>query len=111
MVVYKGDAAIYDSRDGGSPEPRDVQVVVQEHPDVGWHTQSGYDYYVRWDNRWVGVDLFGLYDYLLETGLVLFGRTTTRVEFDEAMRKALAIRAVEREKTGWLSNERRPTDN
>jgi hypothetical protein len=82
-----------------------VQVIVQDHPDVGWHTQSGYDYYIKRD-RWVGVDLFGLYDWLLDTGLVLFGRTLTTAEFNKVMTRA--VKDMGEAKTGWLRDERQP---
>jgi hypothetical protein len=49
---------------GDRPHPLDVQVIVQEHPAVGWHTQSGSDFYIWDDGRWVGVFDFGLFQYL-----------------------------------------------
>lgn len=85
---------------------RDVQVIVQEHPDIGWHTQSGHDYYVWSDGRFVGVDLFGLYDWLLERGDVLFGRTMTTRDHNEVMKRAL--KDLDGAKAGWLKSERRP---
>jgi hypothetical protein len=105
--VYYSDGSVYDSEeDGGAPPPRDVQIILQEHPEVGWHTQSGYDYYVYRDGRYVGVDLFGLYDWLLERGDVLFGRTLTRKEFDKVMTRAL--KDLDEAKTGWLPSEKKP---
>lgn len=65
--VYYGDGTIHD---GDEPKPLDVQVIVQEHPDVGWHTQSGSDFYVWDDGRWVGVFDFGLFQYLELKGLL-----------------------------------------
>ena len=79
---------------------------VQEHPDIGWHTQSGYDYYVWRDGRYVGVDLFGLYDWLLDSGKVLFGRTLTQKEFNKVMKRALVD--LGEAKKVWLRDERRP---
>ena len=102
-LVYYSDGTVYT---GDKPPARDIQVIVQEHPDVGWHTQSGYDYYVWRAGRWVGVDLFGLYDFLLDTGLVLFGRTITRKEFDRVMK--VAVEDLGKAKLGWLPDERRP---
>ena len=69
-IVY-GDYTVYEGRPGDRPPPRDVQVIVQPHPDVGWHTQSGYDHYI-WlpQKRWLGVDKLGLNDYLEERGLI-----------------------------------------
>jgi hypothetical protein len=105
--VYYNDGRMH--RGENKPVPaRDVQIIVQEHPDIGWHTQCGYDYYI-WreeQGRWVGVDLFGLYDFLLDTGLVMFGRTVTQKEFDEVMRHAMDdLRGL---KTGWLKSEKKP---
>jgi hypothetical protein len=104
--VYYSNGVTYDSKAGGTPCPRDVQVVVQNHPDIGWHTQSGHDYYVRRGGRWVGVDLFGLYDWLLDSGMVLFGRTVTTQEFNKTM--AQAVEDLGEAKRGWLRDERRP---
>jgi hypothetical protein len=103
--VYYSDGGIYESG-ATPPPPRDVQVIIQEHPDIGWHTQSGHDFYVWRGGRWVGVDDFGLYDFLLDTGLVLFGRTMITAEFQEVMTRAIAD--MGQEKTGWLRDERRP---
>ena len=102
-IVYYGDGTKYS---GDSPPARDVQVIVQEHPKVGWHTQAGYDYYIWRDGRYVGVDLFGLYDILLDSGLVLFGRTITATEFNAIMKQA--IEDLGDAKSGWLSGEKKP---
>ena len=100
--IYYSDGTVYE---GDKPPARDVQVIVQEHPDVGWHTQSGYDYYIWRGGRYVGVDLFGLYDWLLDTKGVLFGRTITRKDFDIVMKRALDD--LGESKTGWFPDERR----
>jgi hypothetical protein len=104
--VYYDGGMEFDSEVGGKLPERGVQVIVQDHPDIGWHTQSGYDYYVRRDGRWVGVDLFGLYDWLLDQGDVLFGRTLSRKQFNEVM--AVALKDLGEAKTGWLRDERKP---
>jgi len=70
-IVYS-DLSIYDSRATDEPPLRGVQVVVQQHPDVGWHVQCKYDFYMRRDGRWVGVDRAGLFDALEEMGLARF---------------------------------------
>jgi hypothetical protein len=140
FIVY-ADLSVYDSSTGDPLPMRGVQVIVQPHRDVGWHTQSGYDFYLRRDGRWVGVDRaglfedleenglvkfnvgfhhqvliddewtmvdeFGLYKWIEDTGYALFGRTLTTKVFNDAMKVALGIRAVEREKSGWLANEPR----
>ena len=102
--IYYSDGTVHEGN--GRPPARDVQVIVQPHPDIGWHTQSGYDYYVWRDGRFVGVDLFGLYDWLLDRGDVLFGRTITGPEFNSVMTQA--IKDLGDAKTGWLPGERKP---
>jgi hypothetical protein len=67
--IYYGDGTTFDNTDG-KPPVRDVQVIIQQHPDVGWHTMCKYDYYVWWGERWQGVDEIGLYDLLEELGLM-----------------------------------------
>jgi hypothetical protein len=66
-MVYYSDGTVYE---GNSPPSLDVQVIVQEHPDIGWHTQSGSDFYVWDDGRWVGVFDFGLFQYLELQGML-----------------------------------------
>ena len=70
---------------------RDVQVIVQTDMDAGWITQSGTDYYIWKDNRWYGVDSFGMFDYLASPGWkkVLFGRYITSDEYNDIMSLAL----------------------
>jgi hypothetical protein len=104
--VYYGDGMVYDSATGGKPAARNVQVIVQEHPDVGWHTQSKKDYYIWRDGRYVGVDLFGVFDWLLDRGDILFGRTLTQKQFDAIMKKAIAD--LGEAKTGWMRDEVMP---
>lgn len=102
--IYYGDGSVYDSEEGSSPPARDVQVIVQDHPKVGKELVTGADYFIRKNGRWMGVDLFGLWDYLLDLGLVLFGRMVTTEEYREVMRRAMA----DRDKAGWLPFERKP---
>ena len=97
--IYYGDGTIYS---GDKPPARDVQVILQADPERGPYFQSGSDYYVKRGGAWVGVDIFGLFDYLLDSGLVLFGRTITNAEYQAIYRKAKA------EKTTWLPGERKP---
>jgi hypothetical protein len=78
-----------------------VQVIVQDEPEVGVELVTGADYYVWRDGRWHGLDIFGLFDFLLDTGLVLFGRTVSRKEYAAIYQQAKA------DKSGWLPGERR----
>jgi hypothetical protein len=113
--IYYGDDSTFSNLEGTIWEvpPRDVQVIIQTDRDHGWASQTGSDYYV-WDNRgdgerWWGVDIFGLFDYLLEPGprKVLFGRTVTSERFGEIFRRAKADPGFER-KTAFRRQERRP---
>jgi hypothetical protein len=79
---------------------RGVQAIVQDHPEVGVEIVTSCDYYVYEDGRWRGVDIFGLFDYLLDSGLVLFGRTIKRKEYYQVMQQ------VQQDKAGWLPRER-----
>ena len=98
--VYYGDGDIYESGDG-HPPARGVQVILQNDGD-GPVFVTGADYYVRQGDLWHGVDIFGLYDYLLDSGLVLFGRTITREEYQAIYQQAKV------DKHTWRPGERRP---
>jgi hypothetical protein len=99
--VYYGNGDIYESGDG-PPPARDVQVILQHDPERGPYFQSGSDYYVWRGDHWRGVDIFGLFDYLLDTGLVLFGRTITNAEYQKIYRQAKG------DKVSFLPGERKP---
>ena len=108
--VYYSDDSTFSNQDGTPwiAPARDVQVIIQDHPEVGVELVTSADYYV-WmlgDNRayWWSVDIFGLFDYLIEPGYkrVLFGRTIGRDEYAQVIKKAGI------EKQGWLPTERRP---
>jgi len=84
------------------PEARGVQAIVQDHPEVGSELVTAADYYVRdADGAWRGVDIFGLFDYLLDSGVVLFGRTISRNDYQSIMREALKTKET------WLPVERK----
>lgn len=87
---------------------REVQVIVQVEPEVGWSTTHSADYYVWRDGKWFGCDIFGLWDYLASDGLkkVLFGKTLLNHEFAEVFQRAKADRMFAL-KTGYLPNERK----
>ncbi len=103
--ISEAKAAEYET--GLVPPIRDAQIIVQPDEDFVWHTQSGYNHYV-WreeQHRFVGVDNEGLWDYLLDTGLVIFGRTVTQKDFDKAM--TLALEIMGNEKKIWKRDEKR----
>jgi hypothetical protein len=97
--VFYGDGSTCDECE--RPPARGVQVIVQDHPRVGVELVSSADYYVKEDGHWRGVDIFGLFDYLIESGIVLFGRTVTQAEYNAAMAAAMEHKA------GWLPRERK----
>jgi hypothetical protein len=100
--VYEGDG----SEESIALAPtRGVQIIVQDHPEIGVEIVSGADYYVWRYDRWWGVDHFGLWDYICSDGLkkVLCGRTVLKDEYNELVRRANLT------KDAWLKSERRPT--
>jgi hypothetical protein len=103
--IYYGDGTV--SEYGPGSPVRNVQVILQPHPDLGWHTQTGYDYYVRRDGVWVGVDIFGLFDWLLDQG-VLFGRTLTGRQYKDILNRA--VKDLGGLKKGWIRSERQVLD-
>ena len=77
------------------PEARGVQVILMGHEGLGWVMATGSDYYIKHpDGTWQGVDLFGLFDWLIESGLVLFGRTITNAEYQAIFQQAKADKSL-----------------
>ena len=89
--IYYADQEPWQGAVEEAPE-RGVQAIVQEDPDLGWHALSCCDYYIWIGDRWLGVDVFGLWDYLASPGWkrVLFGRTIRNEEYVAIYRRALA---------------------
>lgn len=67
--IFYGNGKVYKSGSKRKPPVRNVQVILQDDPESGPYFQSGADYYVWREDRWVGVDQFGLFDYLLDSGI------------------------------------------
>jgi len=84
----------------------DVQAIVQEDERVGWAMTHSRDYYVWLGDRWLGVDLFGLWDYLTQPGWkrALCGRTLTSAEFQAIYARAKVDRTFA-DKNGYLPGE------
>jgi hypothetical protein len=89
-------------------ESRGVIAIVQYHDEVGAEIIANKDYYVYENHKWKGVDIFGFYDYLMDSGIrwvkneptiVLFGRAISDEEYYKVMTKALEV------KNGWLPRE------
>lgn len=100
--IYYSEGIEYEGEPGDKPPARDVQVILQHDPERGPYFQSGFDYYIWKDGRWRGVDIFGLYDFLIDSGIVLFGRTLTNAEYNEIYQKAKG------DKKSFLPGERHP---
>jgi hypothetical protein len=90
--IYYSDGSFYD-QDENSPMPvLDAQIIVQKDQDRGWITTHGADFFIRKGGRWWGVDLYGLFRFLMDTGSVLFGETIRHKEFDEIYQRAKAYK-------------------
>lgn len=90
--------------DQGAPvkeQARGVMCIIQEDHDLGWAAQSDADYYVCRAGVWFGVDIFGLFDFLMDSGLVVFGRMVDRGEYSQVMSEALEDQDLAK-KTGYL---------
>lgn len=117
-IYYSDDTSItsYDATPYSLKKRNGIQVIVQDtHPEVGWHTVCGDHFYV-WDNRgsgfsWWGVDNFGLYDYLLQSGhkYVLFGESIDNTKFREIFNRAKEdMELFGKEKVGFTRSEVQP---
>jgi hypothetical protein len=88
--IFYGDGSTFSSTDGDLTDApsTNVQIIVQENESTGHYNQSGSDYYIWRDDHWWGVDIFGLFDFLMESGLVKFGRTIESSKFTKVYRQA-----------------------
>ena len=106
--VYYSDGSTFVGAVEEAPA-RDIQVIVQLSKDHGWQAVSGDDYYIWRGDRWIGVDHFGMYDYLIEPGWkrVLCGRTISNAEFNTIWQQAMNDPEMPK-KTAFGSRERKP---
>lgn len=88
--VYYSDGSVIDSNN--NPSPRDVQAILCQNTEGDWIIRSGGDFYVFWNGEWTEVDLFGLFDFLLDSGIVLFGRTVPNDFYSSVIATAMADR-------------------
>ena len=136
VIYYSGEKTVEADAPSGDILARDIQVILQDDPKRGPYFQSNSDYYVWRKDHWQGVDEFGLYDYLLDTGwyrhengrhcvlingewkarkdkfhlfeylmttgLVLFGRTISNEEYQAIFQQAKV------NKRTWRPWERKP---
>jgi hypothetical protein len=83
------------------PTARGVQAIVQDNDDVGSELVASSDYYVKINGRWKGVDIFGLFDFLLDSGVVLFGRIIQNKEYQKLVKEAIKTKET------WLPGEKK----
>jgi hypothetical protein len=100
--IYYAGGRTYSGEDGlpVGENSRGIQVIIQDHPRVGLEMVTGGDFYILEDGRWRGTDIFGLFDYLMDTGIVLFGRMISSEEYNTIVSQAM------KDKAGWLPFER-----
>lgn len=90
-IYYDGGEKFTDL--DGDPEDAPcvgVQVIVQDHPNVGWHTQCGSDYYIWEDFFWHGSNDAGFYAYMYKPGkkIVKFGTHIYPTEYENILKLA-----------------------
>lgn len=101
--IYYADGSMAEDQQGPAigEKARGVITILQTDGEVGWHLASGSDYYVWRDGRWWGVDINGLFDYLMDTGLVTFGRMVDTATYNRIFSEAMADKDLG-EKHGFL---------
>jgi len=111
--IFYGDGSTYSDKDG-LPElapKRDVQIIGADCEIAGRRFERETDYYIWTPERggWRGVDKFGLFDYLIDSGykIVLFGKMLNNKEYRKILDKATNDSYLPR-KSAWLREERRP---
>ena len=91
-IIYYGDKSTFTSVDGGPQEApgTDVQIIVQRNRDPAERNYLVWEHdYYRWDHEneiWLGVDLFGLWDYLFNSvgaKIVKAGRSIDSDVYDD----------------------------
>jgi hypothetical protein len=106
-IYYDGGQVYFSERPepGGDRSGWGVLVVVQDDASVGKQHVTGTDYMIWRDDHWVGVDLVGLIDHVVNVlQVALVGRMVSSEEYKAIMDRS----GIEREKTGWTVFERRP---
>jgi hypothetical protein len=97
QIFYKNGSAPRDV----ITSARGVQAIVQDDKDVGVELVTASDYYIFENGKWRGVDIFGLFDFLLDTNIVLFGRTIKKQEYEKVIHEAMKTKET------WLPGERK----
>ena len=101
--IYYQNGKRHEDTDGPpvGEQARGVQTIIQGDPELGWAAVSGGDYFVWRNGKWWECDIAGLFDFLLDSGIVLFGRMIDRGEYSQIYSEALEDKALA-EKTGFL---------
>lgn len=107
--LYYGDGSTFSDQDGPATAapPLNVQAIAQVADiAIGRKTVSRYDFYWFEQGEWFGGDLFGLFDFLMRSGVVKFGRAINRLAFEQTLNQAVTDPDLQ-PKTAWDSSERR----
>lgn len=89
-----------------------VQAIVIRDTDdpaanVGRFILSRKDYYWCENGEWYGGDIFGMFDFLMRSGLIKFGRSIPNPEHREIMQHAIHDPDFPR-KSGYRPGEMKP---
>jgi len=76
-----------------APEsPLGVIAILQEDEQGRWIITSGGDFYIRRDDVWFEVDIFGLIDFCRDMGFALEGTKVSNTKYNEIMARAMKDR-------------------
>jgi hypothetical protein len=73
-------------------EPLGIVAILQKDESGQWVITSGGDFYVKQDEFWMEVDIFGLIDHCRDLGIVLEGTMVSNSKFDQIMKQAMGDR-------------------
>lgn len=107
--IYYDTGVTYSDVDGDpfNAPGRGVQLIAHQNIQVGRMFQLKNDFYWWVEHKgWLGGDLFGLYDYLLDNGpkKVIFGKVLTNEDFQKIYKQADEDLYLPL-KSGFLPNE------
>ena len=69
-----------------------IIAILQKNESGNWVITSGGDFYVKQDEFWMEVDIYGLIDHCLDRGIALQGRKIANAKFDTIMAQAMKDR-------------------
>ncbi|MHA2254236.1 MAG: hypothetical protein ACXAD7_28065 [Candidatus Kariarchaeaceae archaeon] len=104
-VAYYFDGRMVDATNGLLGEnARGIQAILQYNRYVETETVTGADYYIQ-DPRgiWVGMDIFGLFCFLLDNPQTAMGTMMPSTDEYNAI-----MNMLRGHKNGWLAREKRP---